>query len=126
MYSNSNFDSIIERNEEKRLSGSVLCFLQSYYKQRRFSDLNPFNIPVIFEANWNISETHSLLEFLYVNGVKSFVYADESTASLRVLTSILSDPKYSASITNGYRWESKEMGNYSRSGVLIEIKRKRK
>ena len=129
MYVNPKIDAVINdiKINKKSVPSSLSYFFRGYLLQQREPELNPFNIPIIFECGWNLDETSKLLDFLYDMGIKSFIFADASTACLRTLSSMLSDSKYSVSITQSYTWNIVNFGyTDKRYGVVVELKKKRK
>lgn len=98
--------------------------LRSYMDGVRESDGNPFNILLIrdFLVRTQI-EAEQLLDFLYVNDVKSFVLADASTALMAGLVYLLNSSSYSININQGVTWKGRYNVMY---GLVIEISKKRK
>lgn len=127
MYANNKLDAIIMQNDiwfkQQNFSQAVLNVIRCYSTQRRASNVNPFGILVIDSFDFDRAGVIDALDFLYENGVQTFMLADNSTASMRGLVNLINNSKYSISISEGYSWET--LYNQSNYGVVIEYKKKR-
>lgn len=127
MYANNKLDAIIMQNDiwfkQQNFSQAVLNVIRCYSTQRRASNVNPFGILVIDSFDFDRAGVIDALDFLYENGVQTFMLADNSTASMRGLVNLINNSKYSISISEGYSWEI--LYNQSNYGVVIEYKKKR-
>ena len=127
MYANNKLDAIIMQNDiwfkQQNFSHAVLNVIRCYSTQRRASNVNPFGILVIDSFDFDRAGVIDALDFLYENGVQTFMLADNSTASMRGLVNLINNSKYSISISEGYSWET--LYNQSNYGVVIEYKKKR-
>ena len=127
MYANNKLDAITMQNDiwfkQQNFSQAVLNVIRCYSTQRRASNVNPFGILVIDSFDFDRAGVIDALDFLYENGVQTFMLADNSTASMRGLVNLINNSKYSISISEGYSWETPY--NQSNYGVVIEYKKKR-
>lgn len=122
MYANNKLDAIIMQNgvdfHNQNYSQSVLSMLRCYTTQRKTPEINPFNILIVDSFDFDRAGVIDALDFLYRNDVKTFMLADNSTASMRGLVNLINNTKYTVTISEGYSWNTQY-------GVIIEYRKKR-
>lgn len=126
MYKNSKLDNCLKEANEKnvvRFPSVVISILGDYYKQRGMQDLNPFDMLLLSDVRLDETNFNDFLSFLYVNGVRSFIWCNESTSSLQSLALMLKSGSYRIEIRQSIVWlNSMSTKNY---GLVIDIKRRR-
>lgn len=121
MYINSKLDELLTKGYDN-LTLSEITVLRCYAFQKE-QDCNPFNVLLLNEFHVrSLQESNLMLDFMYKNGVKSFVISDKSTGLLAGLTYLLNSGTYTCSIEQGYAWNGRYDAEF---GLLINIKRKR-
>lgn len=114
MYKNKKFDAMLyEMERSKDFSKVTLNILDNY--SRGLSSGNPFNFLVLDDLDIDDTNSKEYLDFLYLNGVRKFIWSDES---LKRLLLLMQSEGYILRVLEDVNWVEEDIVKY---GLYIEI-----